>query len=66
MEAYTGLTENSFKSCIMLTTFFVVFSKTREHTNMWDYKFGQFLVTGCCSSFAWLVCWPFELLKNLS
>ena len=50
----------------MLTTFFIVFTKVREHTNMWDYKIGQFMVTGGCSSFAWLVCWPFELLKNLS
>ena len=24
------------------------------------------MVTGGCSSLAWLVCWPFELLKNLS
>ena len=65
-EVFKGLPENYFKCTLMLTSFFIMFTKTKERTNLMDSKLGQFIITGTCSSLAWIVCWPFEMLKNLS
>jgi solute carrier family 25 carnitine/acylcarnitine transporter 20/29 len=48
----------------MMTTYFILVDRIRSNTNAFDYKIGQFLVSGGCATFAFWVIWPFETLKN--
>lgn len=45
--------------------FFFIFDSCKRHTELLNYKLGQFLITGCASSLAFSIMWPFEVLKNL-
>ena len=52
-----------------MTTYFVSVDICRtklKHTGVWDYKFGQFMISGSCAALGFLLSWPLEVLKNLS
>jgi hypothetical protein len=50
----------------MLTWYFLSVDTLRRRTNLWDYKIGQFLVSGGSAVVGFWVVWPFEMLKNLA
>ena len=50
----------------MFTSFFFIYDSCKRHTDLLDYKLGQFIVAGGGASFAFALMWPFEVLKNLA
>ena len=48
----------------MITTYFVVIDTFRRNTGTFDNKFLLFLVNGSTAMFAFIVIWPFEIVKN--
>ena len=50
----------------MLTFYFVNVDNMRRHTNLWNYKVGQFIVSGGSAMLGFWLVWPFEMLKNLA
>ena len=50
----------------MLTFYFLSVDTLRRKTNLWDYKLGQFLVSGGSATMGFVLIWPFEVLKNLA
>ena len=49
----------------MLTYYFLSVDTLRRKTNLWNYKLGQFLISGGSAMMGFWVIWPFEVLKNL-
>ena len=50
----------------MITYYFTMVDALRRNTNLWDYKLGQFLVSGGAAMTGYWIIWPFEILKNLA
>ena len=50
----------------MITYYFTMVDALRRKTNLWDYKLGQFLVSGGAAMTGYWIIWPFEILKNLA
>ena len=65
-KIYKGLTEQYFRSTFMMTLYFLQVDLFRRHTNLFDFKLGQFFVSGWSACFGFFVIWPLEVLKNLN
>jgi hypothetical protein len=49
-----------------MTYYFCMVDTLRRKTNLWDYKLGQFLISGGAAMTGFWVIWPLEVLKNLA
>lgn len=65
-EIYKGYQPMYIRATAVLTWYFFWVDVIRRKTKMWDYKAGQFLVSGFCAMTGFWVCWPFEVMKNLA
>lgn len=50
----------------MFTSFFFIYDSCKRHTDLLNYKLGQFIVAGGGASAAFAIMWPCEVLKNLA
>ena len=50
----------------MMTWYFLNVDNLRRKTNLWDYKLGQFVISGGCAMTGFWIMWPCEVLKNLA
>ena len=48
----------------LMNMYFILLDSIRRHTNIFDYKVGQFFGSGTASMLAFWCVWPFEVLKN--
>ena len=48
----------------LLIAFFSILDSFRRHTNIFNYKVGQFFASGTAAMMAYWIIWPFEVLKN--
>ena len=65
-DAYLGFGPQYVRATGMLTWYFLSVDTLRRRTNLWDFKLGQFLVSGGSAMVGFWVVWPFEMLKNLA
>lgn len=65
-DVYKGFFQLWPRNVGMFTTFFFIYDSCKRHTDLLNYKLGQFLITGGAASFAFAIVWPFEVLKNLN
>jgi len=63
-DGYTGFWVLYARSTGLLIAFFALLDTFRRHTNIFQYKVGQFFGTGTAAMMAYWVIWPFEVLKN--
>ena len=49
-----------------MTYYFCMVDTLRRKTNLWDYKLGQFLISGGAAMTGFWIIWPLEVLKNLA
>lgn len=66
MDMYKGFFQLWPRNVGMFTSFFFIYDSCKRHTDLLNYKMGQFIVTGGGASFAFALVWPFEVLKNLN
>ena len=48
-----------------MTTYFILVDYFRRKTNLFQYKLGQFFVSGFCASVGFWLMWPFDILKSM-
>lgn len=65
MDLYKGFFKLWPRNLGIFGTFFLIYDSCKRHTELLNYKMGQFLVTGCAASLGYTIMWPFEILKNL-
>ena len=65
-DVYRGFTNLYPRTTGMMTHYFICVDTLRRKTNLWDYKLGQFLISGGAAMTGFWVIWPLEVLKNLS
>ena len=65
-EIYKGFSNLYPRTVGLMTTYFILVDTIRRKTNLWDYKIGQFFVSGGSALFGFVVIWPLEVLKNLA
>lgn len=65
-DAYKGFTNLYPRTTGMMTWYFLNVDNLRRKTNLWDYKLGQFCISGGCAMTGFWIIWPFEVLKNLA
>ena len=65
-DVYKGFAPQYVRATGMLTYYFTMLDFLRRHTNLWDYKLGQFLASGGSAMTGYWIIWPFEILKNLA
>ena len=65
-DVYKGFFQLWPRNVGMFSTFFFIYDSCKRHTDVLNYKLGQFMVTGGAASFAFALVWPFEVLKNLN
>jgi solute carrier family 25 (mitochondrial carnitine/acylcarnitine transporter), member 20/29 len=63
-DGYTGFRVLYIRTFGLMTTYFLILDSFRRHTNIFQYKVGQFFGSGLASMFAFWLVWPFEVLKN--
>lgn len=54
------------RTTLIMTTYFSTIDTLRRKTDLWQYRYGQFLITGGAAGFGMILAWPFEVLKNLA
>lgn len=61
---YYGFRATWLKAVGMMTTYFCIVDTFRRNTSSFKSKFMLFLVNGFSAAFAFVVIWPFEIVKN--
>ena len=49
-----------------MTFYFCTVDTVRRKTNLWNFKIGQFFVSGGAAMAGFWLIWPLEVLKNLA
>ncbi len=62
---YKGVGALFVRTTFLLGSFMIMVDAWRRHTNLMDSMGGQFTVAAVSGSFAWILVWPFENLKNV-
>lgn len=53
------------RGSLLLTIFFIYFDSARRHTkNLFENPIGTFIITGTCTTAAWVTVWPLEYMKS--
>ena len=65
-DVFKGFFPNYCRATGMMTWYFLNVDNLRRHTNLWDYKLGQFLVSGGSAMTGFWIIWPFEVIKSLA
>jgi len=63
-DLYTGFRATWLKATGLMVTYFTLTDTLRRNTNNFNNKFLTFLTNGFCSTFAFIIIWPFEIVKN--
>ena len=61
---YLGYRATWLKASGMMTSYFITIDFFRRNTKVFDYKSLLFLINGSAATFAFIVIWPFEIVKN--
>lgn len=61
---YYGFRATWLKAVGMMTTYFTIIDSMRRNTNVYNSKILLFFVNGFAATFAFIVIWPFEIVKN--
>ena len=62
---YKGFFKLWARNIGLFNCFFLIYDSCKRHTELLNYKMGQFMVTGSAASLGYAIMWPAEILKNL-
>jgi len=65
-DLYKGYSILYFRTSLIMTTYFSTIDTMRRKTDLWNHRWGQFLITGGAAGFGMILAWPLEVLKNLA
>lgn len=63
-DLYKGFFSMAVRNSVLLATFFNLIDIVRRNTSLYESMPGQFLMGGLAATYAWILIWPFENLKN--
>lgn len=66
VDCYKGFMTLAPRSILILTMYFAQVDSIQRHTSLMDSKIGQFAASGTAALVSYWLCWPLEVLRNVT